>query len=93
MAEVQKTTVSAGEVTLRFIEFVRMHSHNASLCLGKAPQGGKAMVNLPLAKLLIDQLLAIEMKTRGNLNGDEHAVITSALETLQNDYAAAIGRK
>lgn len=93
MAEVQKTTISAGEVTLRFIEFVRMHAHNAALCLGKTPpQGGPPRINLNLAKLLIDQLVAIEMKTRGNLNADEQAVLTSSLESLQADYAKAMGK-
>lgn len=93
MAEVQRTTISAGEVTLRFMEFVRMHAHNAALCLGKVPpQGGQPRVNLSLAKLLIDQLIAIEMRTRGNLNADEQAVITSSIESLQADYAKATGK-
>lgn len=93
MAEVQKTTISAGEVTLRFIEFVRMHAHNAALCLGKTPpQGGPSRVNLHLAKLLIDQLIAIEMRTRGNLSADEQTVITGSIESLQADYAKAMGK-
>jgi hypothetical protein len=95
MAEVQKNTVSSGEMTLRFIEFVRMHTHNAGLCLGRVPhpQTGQPQVNLALAKILIEQLLAIEAKTRGNLNSDEEAVLTSSLAGLQADFAKASGQK
>ncbi len=95
MAEVQRNTVSSGEMTLRFIEFVRMHTHNAGLFLGRTPhpQTGKPQVNLDLARMLIEQLVAIEAKTRGNLNSDEAAVLTSSLEGLQADFAKASGQK
>lgn len=80
-------------MAVRFIEFVRMHSHNAGLCLGRIPhpQTGKPQVNLELARILIEQLAAIELKTRGNLNSDESAVISGALTGLQQDYAKARG--
>jgi hypothetical protein len=95
MAEVQKNTVSSGEMTLRFIEFVRMHTHNTGMLLGRVPhpQTGKPQVNLDLAKILIEQLMAIEAKTRGNLNSDEEAVLTSSLAGLQADFAKASGQK
>ena len=91
MAEVQ-TTTSQGEMTLRFIEFVRMHSHNASLFLGKVPhpQTGQPQVNLDVARMLVEQLAAIQLKTRGNLNPDEESVINTALANLQADYARAL---
>lgn len=94
MAEVQ-TSVTSGEMAARFIEFVRMHSHNAGLCLGRIPhpQTGKPQVNLELARILIEQLAAIELKTRGNLNAEESAVITSALASLQEDYLKLKGGK
>jgi len=95
MAEVQKSTVSAGEMTLRFIEFVRMHTHNAGLCLGRMPhpQTGKPQVNLDLARMLIQQLVAIADKTRGNLNAEEQSVLTSCLDGLQADFIKASGNK
>lgn len=90
MAEVQTTTTS-GEMTLRFIEFVRMHSQNAAFCLGLIPnpQTGKPQPNLGMAKLLIDQLAAIAVKTHGNLNTEEETVLNNALSSLQMAYVEA----
>ncbi len=90
MAEVQPTTVS-GEMTLRFIEFVRLHSQNAAFCLGLIPhpQTGKPEANLALARMLIDQLAAIAFKTKGNLTSDEETVINNALSHLQMAYVEA----
>jgi Domain of unknown function (DUF1844) len=84
MAEVQKTT-QAGEMTQLFIEFVMMHAQNAALFLGQMPdpRGGQVQLNLPLAKMFIDQLTVIREKTKGNLTGDEKKVIDSAVSELQ----------
>ena len=78
-------------MTLRFIEFVRMHSQNAAFCLGRIPhpQTGKAEVNLPVARMLIDQLAAIAHKTKGNLTSDEETVINNALSSLQMAFVEA----
>jgi len=94
MAEVQ-TSVTSGEMAARFIEFVRMHAHNAGLCLGRVPhpRTGKPEVNLDLARVLIEQLAAIELKTRGNLNAEESAAINSALASLQEEYLRLKGEK
>jgi len=90
MAEVQTTTVS-GEMTLRFVEFVQMHSQNAAFCLGRIPhpQTGKPEANLPVASLLIDQLAAIAYKTRGNLTTEEEMVINNALSNLRMAFVEA----
>ena len=90
MAEVQNTTVS-GEMSLRFIEFVRLHSQNAAFCLGLIPhpQTGKPEANLALARMLIDHLAAIAHKTKGNLTADEETVINNALSNLQRAYVEA----
>jgi hypothetical protein len=84
MAELQKTT-QAGEMTQVFIEFVMMHAQNAALFLGQMPdpRGGQVQINLPLAKMFIDQLAVIREKTKGNLTGDEKKVIDSAVSELQ----------
>jgi hypothetical protein len=88
MAEVQKTT-QAGEMTQVFIEFVMMHAQNAALFLGQMPdpRGGQVQLNLPLAKMFIDQLAVIREKTKGNLTGDEKKVIDSAVSELQMAFA------
>src|SRR5215218_8174360 len=84
MAEVQKSTES-GEMTQIFIEFVMMQAQNAALFLGQAPNPGGAQpeINLPLAKLFIDQLAVLRVKTHGNLTKDEQEVMDSAISQLQ----------
>src|SRR5215218_6058751 len=84
MAEVQKSTES-GEMTQIFIEFVMMQAQNAALFLGQAPNPGGAQpeINLPLAKLFIDQLAVLRLKTHGNLTKNEQEVIDGALSQLQ----------
>lgn len=84
MAEVQ-TTDQSGEMTQRFIEFVMMQAQNAALFLGQIPnpQTGKGEVNLDVAKMFIDQLAMIRVKTRGNLSDDETKVLNNAISSLQ----------
>jgi hypothetical protein len=85
MAEYQNTTVSSGEMTQRFIEFVMMQAQNAAFMLGQIPhpQTGKADVNLDMAQLLIDQLVMIQEKTKGNLNSDESRILAGTISNLQ----------
>ena len=85
MAEYQQTSVSAGEMAQRFIEFVMMQAQNAAFMLGQIPhpQTGEREVNLDMARLLIDQLIMIQDKTKGNLNGDETRILGSFLTNLQ----------
>jgi hypothetical protein len=91
MAEYQNTTVSSGEMTQRFIEFIMMHAQNAAFMLGQIPhpQSGKAEVNLDMAQLLIDQLVMIQDKTQGNLNSDESRILAGAISNLQMAFVEA----
>ncbi|CAN5443270.1 hypothetical protein BH18VER1_BH18VER1_21280 [soil metagenome] len=84
MAEVQTGTQS-GELAQRFIEFVMMQAQNAALFLGQIPnpQTGEGEVNLPLARMFIDQLAMIQEKTRGNLSNEETAALRNTLANLQ----------
>jgi Domain of unknown function (DUF1844) len=92
MAEYQYTTVSSGEMTQRFIEFVMMQAQNAAFMLGQIPhpQSGKAEVNLDMAQLLIDQLVMIQDKTQGNLNSDESRILAGAISNLQMAFVEAV---
>jgi Domain of unknown function (DUF1844) len=85
MAEYQNTPVSSGEMAQRFIEFVMMQAQNAAFMLGQIPhpQTGRAEVNLDMAQLLIDQLVMIQEKTKGNLSNDEGRILANALANLQ----------
>ena len=91
MAEVQTTTDSAGEKARVFIEFVMMHARSVGLCLGRRTdaRGGQLPVNLPLARLLLEQLAIIREKTRGNLSPDEVSVLESTLHDLEARYTEA----
>jgi hypothetical protein len=92
MAEYQNTTVSSGEMTQRFIEFVMMQAQNAAFMLGQIPhpQTGKADVNLDMAQLLIDQLVMIQDKTTGNLNSDESKILAGAISNLQMAFVEVV---
>jgi len=85
MVGYQDTRVSSGEMAQRFIEFVMMQAQNAAFMLGQIPhpQTGKAEVNLDMAQLLIDQLVMIQEKTKGNLTNDEGRILANALANLQ----------
>ena len=93
MAEVQ-TNTQAGEMTQIFIEFVMMQAQNAALCLGQItdPRMGQPQVNIPLAKMFIDQLAVIRAKTAGNLSADEQKVIDSALEQMELAFVHVASR-
>jgi len=95
MAEYQNTTVSSGEMTQRFIEFVMMQAQNAAFMLGQIPhpQTGKAEVNLDMAQLLIDQLVMIQDKTTGNLNSDESKILAGAISNLQIAFVEVMRAK
>lgn len=88
MAEVQTQTL-AGEMTQIFVEFVMMQAQNAALFLGQIPnpRGGQPEINLPLAKMFIDQLAVLRVKTKGNLNHDEQKVLNDAVEQLEAAFA------
>jgi len=92
MAEYQNTTVSSGEMTQRFIEFVMMQAQNAAFMLGQIPhpQTGKAEVNLDMAQMLIDQLVMVQEKTKGNLNSDESRILAGAISNLQLAFVEAV---
>ncbi len=92
MAEVQSHT-EAGEMTQIFVEFVMMQAQNAALCLGQLadPRVGEAQINIPLAKMFIDQLTVIKSKTKGNLSADEQRVLDSTLDQLQVAFVQVAG--
>ena len=95
MAEYQNTTVTSGEMTQRFIEFVMMQAQNTAFVLGQIPhpQSGKAEVNLDMGQLLIDQLVMVQEKTKGNLNSDEARILAQTISNLQMLFVEAAQKK
>ena len=93
MAQVQ-TNTEAGEMTQIFVEFVMMQAQNAMLCLGQItdPRMGQPQINIPLAKMFIDQLSVIRAKTAGNLSAEEQKVIDGALEQMELAFVHVVSR-
>ncbi len=91
MAEYQNTVTSSGEMAQRFVEFVLMQAQNAAIMLGQIPhpQTGKAEVNIEMARYLIDQLVMIQDKTKGNLTSDETRILNSTITNLQLAFVEA----
>src|SRR3982751_66675 len=94
MAEVQTNTTEAGEMTQIFIQFIMMQTQNTAHCLGQMPdpQSGRAYLNIPMARLLIDQLAVIQAKTSGNLTPEEEKIIGSALNDMEEAFAYVAAR-
>lgn len=80
-------------MTQRFIEFVMMQAQQAAMFLGHIPnpQTGKPEVNLPVARMFIDQLEMVREKTRGNLTSEETDILTRVLADLQLAFVQASG--
>ncbi|MDK3161937.1 DUF1844 domain-containing protein [Kamptonema cortianum] len=81
------------EVTARFIEFIMMLAQETLFFLGKIPHPstGKGEVNLEVAKLRIDQLEIIELKTRGNRTGEEDDALKQALQAIRLAFVEVAG--
>ncbi|MEM7782207.1 MAG: DUF1844 domain-containing protein [Planctomycetota bacterium] len=60
----------------------------ASLGLFPDPVSGKPTVNLPMAKHLIDTIIVLKDKTKGNLTEEEAAHIRDALHQLRMIYVS-----
>lgn len=90
MAEVQRMVLS-GEMAQRFVQFVLLQSRQAGMFLGlhPNPQTGRADVNLEAARLFIDNLDMLKVKTAGNLSAQETEILDKVLADLHAAYDAA----
>lgn len=68
-----------------FPTFLLSLGHSALVHLGLAPSpgGGPPKVNLPLARQTIDLIALLEVKTRGNLSGEEERMLEQLLYDLR----------
>ena len=85
MTEEEKKGPSADMNTVRFVSLVSMFAASAYQSLGKIanPLTGKVERNLDSAQGMIDILLMLREKTKGNLNEDEDKVLNSTISDLQ----------
>jgi hypothetical protein len=91
MSEEQRTDASGGEADagdseVTFVGFVLSLAHTAAVHLGDIPNpvtGEPGQPNLPAAQQLIDILVVLEQKTRGNLTPEERQLMEQLLYELR----------
>ena len=94
MAELQKNNPAlTSEMTKRFVQFVMVQAQNILYVLGRipTPEGERIPPNLQAAKMMIDHLELIKIKTDGNLTTQETKIITEALQQVQLAFVEASG--
>jgi len=94
MAEIQKNNPALNsEMTKRFVQFVMVQAQNILYVLGRipTPEGDRIPPNLQAAKMMIDHLELIRVKTEGNLSPQETKIITEALQQVQLAFVEASG--
>lgn len=89
MAEHQKTGIESAETGEVFIRFVMMQQQQALLALGRHPNPppGVPPRNLTLARVFLEQLEMIRVKTSGNLAPGEAQVLERVLAGIRAGYA------
>jgi hypothetical protein len=75
-----------------FAQMVMQQANLAMMLLGKVPhpESGHAVRDLDTAKLFIDQLEMLEVKTRGNLTKPEEAFLKQSLMSLRLAFVEAV---
>ena len=75
-----------------FAQMVMQQANLALMLLGKTPhpETGQPVRDLDAAKLFIDQLEMLEVKTKGNLNSHEAARLKQNLMTLRLAFVEAV---
>jgi len=80
------------EFAFLFAQLVMQQSNMAMMLLGKMahPESGKVFQDVEAARLFIDQLEMLEVKTRGNLSKDEESLLKQTLMTLRLNYVQTV---
>jgi hypothetical protein len=78
-------------LSVLFAEMVIQQSNMAMIFLGYAPnpETGKPVRDLDTARLFIDQLEMLEVKTKGNLSKEESDLLKQSLHQLRMAYVQA----
>lgn len=94
MAELQKNNPAfSAEMTKRFVQFVMVQAQNILYVLGRipTPEGDRIPPNLQAAKMMIDHLDLIRLKSEGNLSAPETKIMAEALQQVQLAFVEASG--
>ena len=75
-----------------FAQLIMQQSNLAMMLLGKVPhpESGQPVRDLESAKLFIDQLEMLEVKTKGNLNKEEEMLLKQSLMALRMSFVEAV---
>jgi hypothetical protein len=75
-----------------FAYLVMQQSNMAMMLMGKVPhpESGKAVKDLDSAKLFIDQLEMLEVKTKGNLSKEEAGMLKQSLMNLRLAFVESV---
>lgn len=77
---------------VEFVMFTFQLIAEAFACMGvgQEPIEGRPMIDLPIAKHLIDTLGMLQEKTKGNLTADENRHLSDALRDLRLQYVSLL---
>jgi hypothetical protein len=75
-----------------FAQMVIQQTNMAMMLLGKVPhpQTGETIQDLDAARMFIDQLEMLQVKTRGNLNAHEEKLLKQSLLSAQMMFVEAV---
>ena len=78
--------------TALFVQLVMQQSNLALMLMGRVPnpQSGEVVQDIDAARLFIDQLEMLELKTKGNLNKEEAHLLKQSLMTLRLAFVEAV---
>ncbi len=81
--------------SMLFAQMVVQQTNMAMIFLGKTPhpQTGKTLRDLDGARLFIDQLEMLEVKTKGNLTKEEEMVLKQSLGHMRLLYVEAVNEQ
>jgi hypothetical protein len=79
-------------ISAMFAHLVMQHTNMALIFLGQMPnpQTGQTAQDLEHARYFIDQLEMLEVKTKGNLDKQEEAVLKQSLTSLRLIFVEAV---
>lgn len=82
----------ADRMSALFAQLIIQQTNMAMMLLGKLahPESGKVYKDVEAARLFIDQLEMLEIKTKGNLSKDESALLKQSLMNLRLAFVEAV---
>ena len=82
------------DLSTLFAQLVLQLSNMAMMLLGKVPHpdSGQTITDIDAARLFIDQLEMLEIKTKGNLTREEQGLLKQSLMALRLSFVEAVDK-